>query len=235
MVAQANAAQLEIDIERSKITHEQGVSRFPRANADSLPWDTDDENTSILSQELMEKMLAMSLCDKNFTEKPISRLDSIPFNLNSFAPVIMKLLEIDSNLAAMHAKISPNMNEEVFWRNYYRRLQYLRKRSGIEGLNAQEEYITIEESEVLFYGETVVESSCISIEGPDAVVNITTTEESKEDIQIAKRREAELKLQKEVEAELDDEDIDLDIDDLGLEDELGDLDVDLLGKKQVLM
>ena len=201
LVAQANAAQLEIDEERNKVAQGQ-LNRFPRANKGSLPWDSEDETKSILSQELMENILALSLCDRNFTDKPLLNLDLISFDLNDFAPVIMKLLEIDSNLAATHARVSPNMSEEEFWMNYYVRIQFLRKRSGIDGNEAQKEYSNIDESKVVFH-YTSPEPSTVGSSSTEANksiddVDIVLSESGVEDAEIAKRREAEIKLQKEV-------------------------------------
>jgi len=104
-----------------------------------LPWETQDESMQILSQDLMEQVMSLSLCDENFTKKPDSRLlCAIDFDFDAFVPVVMRLLEIDSNLAAVHAKLSPRMDETEFWRNYYLRVQYLRARIGMAGKAAKD-------------------------------------------------------------------------------------------------
>jgi hypothetical protein len=38
----------------------------------------------------------------------------------------------------VHSKVSPKMDEEMFWRNYYGRVIYLRAACGIDGTSAQE-------------------------------------------------------------------------------------------------
>lgn len=52
--------------------------------------------------------------------------------------MIVRLLQLDSNLARMHAKLSPHMDEVVFWRNYFMRVAYLRAACGIDGPDAQQ-------------------------------------------------------------------------------------------------
>lgn len=233
IVAQAEAAQNEIDEERMKLCEEQGTTRFPRTNSHMLPWETSDEDLSILSQALMEKVLSLSLCDRNFTEKPVDGVSEEPFSLRDFAPIIMKMLELDSNLGNMHAKVSPTMNEEVFWRNYYQRIQYLRKKSGIDGEDAQKSVKQIDEDSVIFQFEILTAANEVAGEGCVKDENKEPTEVSKgegdetsEEKEAAKRREAELILQQEVEAELDD-DIDIDLEDLCMDDNDDDDDVDI--------
>ena len=235
IATQVETAQNEIDEERMKLAAEQGLTRFPRMNAQSLPWETDDEDRSILTQALMEKILSLSLCDSNFTEKPVEPVSSEPFDLEGFAPVIMKMLEIDSNLGNTHAKVSPNMNEEVFWKNYYQRIQFLRKKSGIDGEEAQNSVKSIDESKVIFeyippppVKDTDSDTASADAAIEDSLISVDTTKDDealKEQREAEKRREAELKLQQEVEAELED-DLDVDLDDLGIDDDddLGDLD-----------
>ncbi len=98
-----------------------------------LPWESNDETKSILSQELMERILALSLHEDNFLVAPqdYSLLD-IPFEFESFVPVALKLLEVDPNLARAHAKLSPLFpgDESRFWKFYYMRIIYLRAHTG---------------------------------------------------------------------------------------------------------
>ncbi len=237
IAAQVETAQHEIDEERMKVCEEQGLTKFPRMNAQSLPWETHDEDRSILSQSLMEKILALSLCESNFTETPIDPVGSEPFDLQGFAPIIMKMLEIDSNLGSVHAKVSPNMNEEMFWKNYYQRIQFLRKKCGIDGEEAQNFVKSVDESKVIFEyvsppsnekGDEAAAAATATNDDSLISNNTTLTEEDealKEQREAEKRREAELKLQQEIEAELED-DLDVDLDDLGIDDDddLGDLD-----------
>ena len=229
IATQVENAQHEIDEERMKVCEEQGLTRFPRMSAQSLPWETEDEDRSILSQALMEKILALSLCEANFTEKPVEPVAKEPFDLQEFAPIIMKMLEIDSNLGSVHAKVSPNMSEEMFWKNYYQRIQFLRKKSGIDGEEAQNFVKSVDESKVIFeYESPSIEKNIeVATANGDSFTSETASsveddETLKEQREAEKRREAELKLQQEVEAELED-DLDVDLDDLGIDDDDDDL------------
>ncbi len=66
----------------------------------------------------------------------------------------MKLLEIDSNLARIHAKLSPKMNEEDFWFNYYCRIVYLRACSGIDGADVQYSMRKWKETDIIILAPT---------------------------------------------------------------------------------
>ena len=69
-----------------------------------LPWETDDEELAILSQDVMERVLSLSLTEQNFTEVP-PKLDLIPFVFTDNVATAMRLLALDANLARMHAKV----------------------------------------------------------------------------------------------------------------------------------
>ena len=43
----------------------------------------------------------------------------------------MRLLELDPNLATRHARLSPKVNEETFWRHYFHRCALLRAEVGV--------------------------------------------------------------------------------------------------------
>ena len=74
----------------------------------------------------------------NFTAPPPGQeFDAEPFDMNQSVPIIMRLLEIDGNLARMHAKLSPKMDETSFWRNYFLRVAYLRAADGMDGPTRQ--------------------------------------------------------------------------------------------------
>lgn len=61
----------------------------------------------------------------NFTIAPPQiEFQDINFDMNRSVPVILRLLEIDANLARMHAKLSPRMDEVLFWKNYFLRVAY---------------------------------------------------------------------------------------------------------------
>ncbi len=65
-------------------------------------------------------------------------------------PVIMKMLEIDTNLSKMHSKLSPKMDENIFWKNYFNRIAYLRAAIGIDGDDAKCTLGSIPEDQVIF-------------------------------------------------------------------------------------
>ena len=99
----------------------------------------------------MEKIFSIPLNDNNFTVSPDNIKGKIrKFSLESYANVIMTIIQIDSNLASTHARISPNMDEETFWENYYLRVEFLRAKSGIEGMLEFNKFIDIEEKDVIF-------------------------------------------------------------------------------------
>ena len=131
---QAKTAEAEIIKERELIIKENESKKKILEGDNSLPWETKEESLMILSQDLMEQMFTLSLCDDNFIEIPDNELISnIEFDFDRFLPVIFRLLKLDANLAATHAKLSPKMDETLFWRNYYQRLMYLRAKIGMDG------------------------------------------------------------------------------------------------------
>lgn len=132
LLAQANAAQADILNEQKRIQEEERI-RSSNINKQNLllPWETTNESKAILTQTLMENILSLSLNEKNFCTKPYE-YSSLFFNFNDFIPTAMKLIEIDCNLAKIHAKLSPKMSEEDFWGYYYYRIMYLRVKVGVE-------------------------------------------------------------------------------------------------------
>lgn len=132
LAAQAAAVQTEFETEHLKVKQEQAAQAKLTIDSDSLlPWETSDESKMILSQDLMERILELSLCERNFTSVP-PNIHAIDFNFSSVVPTIMKLLQIDANLARMQAKLSLKINEETFWHNYFFRVYYLRAVVGMD-------------------------------------------------------------------------------------------------------
>lgn len=136
LVSQASEAQALLQEEQQKLKAEEEHKKQIRATNQLLPWETMIEARQILSKALMESILALSSNEKNFSV-PAANKSEVTFSMEDFAPTALKMIEIDSNLARMHAKLSPKMNEEDFWLNYYCRIVYLRACSGIDGLEAQ--------------------------------------------------------------------------------------------------
>eukprot|EP00619_Florenciella_sp_RCC1007_P007004 CAMPEP_0205924986 /NCGR_PEP_ID=MMETSP1325-20131115/17292_1 /ASSEMBLY_ACC=CAM_ASM_000708 /TAXON_ID=236786 /ORGANISM="Florenciella sp., Strain RCC1007" /LENGTH=191 /DNA_ID=CAMNT_0053293435 /DNA_START=72 /DNA_END=643 /DNA_ORIENTATION=+ len=95
-----------------------------KQKGDTLPWEVSEEK-SIVQDDLMEKVLALSLDDESFTTAPMPPT-LFDFRVDEHVAVIMKLLQLDPNLAARHARLSPKMNEDDFWKNYFHRCALLR-------------------------------------------------------------------------------------------------------------
>jgi hypothetical protein len=136
LVTQANEAQADLQEQQRKLKSEADNKQQIQSAHHFLPWETMVESRQILSKTLMENILSLSINEKNFSSTA-SNGKEVNFSIEDFAPTAMKMIELDTNLARMHAKLSPKMNEEHFWFNYYCRIVYLRMVSGIEGLDAQ--------------------------------------------------------------------------------------------------
>lgn len=128
--AQANEATNEMVLEQMKLKKEEEARR---ANClDKLPWDTDDESKSIISQGLMGDVFQLALSEKNFTEPPpLKIMECCQFDFQKYVGQAMRLLQIDQNLAHIHSKVSPKMDEELFWKYYFSRVFYLKCKSGL--------------------------------------------------------------------------------------------------------
>jgi hypothetical protein len=160
----------------------------------------------------------------NFTDvPPDDLLSSIQFDFEQFIAIALRLLKLDSNLARMHAKLSPRMKEELFWELYYFRIVFLRVKIGMESNDVIERYLS-RENEIIHKNVVPVNK------GPnkdstkkDSSNNINNDEDDEDDDALAsiinQRRIADAELKAEVEAELDN-DIDIDI----LENELDNID-----------
>ena len=151
IVSQANEAQEQLKNEQTKLETEERKRQETFRGNQLLPWETNIESRQILSDSLMEKVLALPLQERNFLEKA-ANADEVEFSFNDFIPIALKLLQIDLNLARVHAKLSPKMNEEIFWFNYYCRISYLRAVSGIEGPMAQKDAEKWKSSDIIIEG-----------------------------------------------------------------------------------
>lgn len=137
LVAQANEAQEQIQREQAKLKEEDELKKVTLNTNTQLPWETQDESRQILSDALMDSILKLSLNERNFTTTS-GNSDEIHFVFSDFIATALRLLKLDANLAHVHSKVSPKMDEEMFWRNYYGRVIYLRAACGIDGTSAQE-------------------------------------------------------------------------------------------------
>lgn len=248
-------AQSELEIEQAKLRAEESTKGTLSGDA-TLPWETEDESLGILSQDVMERIFKLSMAEGNFSEPPAS-MENVPveFDFQAFIPIALKILELDSNLARIHARLMPRMEEEDFWRNYHYRTRYLRARVGLDGEgdkngplgSISETDLRIYEPEVLPPKRVASTSGGLNGDKDDSAVEnpaVQTeeekelTEEEKAALAAKRRKEEEAALAAEVEAELLKEDIvgvdlgDLNLDDDALEKELngdGDDDIDLDG------
>ena len=133
---QLNSAQDEIENERSKFANTVANEKVSSSVITQLPWEANegDEHLEILCNDAKERILSLSVIEENFTVMPkllinneietkyneeIIKLNlKLKFNFSDFIPVALKLLTVDPNLARMHAKLMPRMDEEIFWSNY---------------------------------------------------------------------------------------------------------------------
>lgn len=150
LVNQANEAQEKIRTEQQKILEEEQSKKSQLSNSNKqLPWETTDKSLQGLSSGLMDAILKLSLNEKNFTIVP-ENSSSIYFDFSDFISTAFRLLKIDANLAYIHSKVSPKMDEQAFWCNYYCRIVYLRAKSGIDGMEAKMESAQYVESDLIF-------------------------------------------------------------------------------------
>lgn len=166
----------------------------------------------------------------NFTEIPPDDLLSIiEFDFEQFISVALRLLKLDSNLARMHAKLSPRMKEELFWQLYHFRIIFLRVKIGFEANDHDHvlhRYLG-RENEIIFKNVFPKSISRNSMNNTSQKENNNGNKKNNgndnddEDIDeiITQRRIADAELKAEVEAELSN-DIDLD----ALENELNNID-----------
>ncbi|CAM9528784.1 unnamed protein product [Sphacelaria rigidula] len=108
----------------------------------------------------MEKILALSLEESNFTTPPPPTAATteddndavdgtsdghplrhtngaaIPtaFALERHINIAIKMLELDPNLGKVHARLIAKMPEEMFWFHYFSRIETLREEVGLEPL-----------------------------------------------------------------------------------------------------
>lgn len=126
-MASAYEAQKEMETEQEKFKSETTAKKASIISPSEVlfPWETYDESLAILSETLREEILNISAHDCNFTRPPTSELlASESFDFNGHVQVVLKTLQYDVNLAAVHARIAPKMAEEIFWRNYFLRTWY---------------------------------------------------------------------------------------------------------------
>ena len=157
---------------------------------------------------------------------------------------------MDSNLAAVHAKLSSRMSEIEFWRNYYLRVQYLRARIGMAGKAAKDGLGSEPQENIICRFKVKTSGSNAANNGEEEVVfTDAAVEDAEEKAAVEKERTRKLEqaaLAAEVEAELlsgevnvSDVDLEnLDLGDLELNDEdledLSDLDESGLAPNSLL-
>lgn len=105
MVEQANVVQAQMVEEQLKVREEVAKTKMQHEGEAHLPWETSNDSLAILSQDVMEKILSLSLTEQNFSVAP-PKLLLMPFIFSEHIPTAMRLLSIDSNLNKMHAKVT---------------------------------------------------------------------------------------------------------------------------------
>lgn len=98
-----------------------------------LPWEAsvEDESHSILSSAVMERILLIPLEVSNLTEPPPDEAE-YEFDFDAYVKCALRVLQVDRNLAKVHAKLIARMDEKDFWRNYFYRVAVLRAAAGLE-------------------------------------------------------------------------------------------------------
>lgn len=105
IVEQANVAQEQIAGEQTKVRDEVAKQKQNFEGESQLPWETSDDSLAILSQDVMEQILSLSLTEQNFNIAP-PQLEVMTFVFTEHIPTAMRLLALDANLAKMHAKVT---------------------------------------------------------------------------------------------------------------------------------
>lgn len=235
LVSSATDMRDQIREEQTRILNEERQKQKIFNDRHLLPWETDIESRQILSNDLMEKVMTLSVHERNFTVKAPNSHE-VEFYFQEFVPVAMQLLQLDSNLARMHAKLTPKVNEEDLWFNYYCRIVYLRGKSGIDGPEALSSSSKWSEAEILLDSEpeTVAAAPLInptsskSGTGNASYAATTAAKGSKDSLSKQGATSSAKKSSYSDEDELDLNDLDDDLDDSNLKDmelleELGDI------------
>lgn len=227
-----NTAQNDLLREQQRLKEEE-IRRQRQLNNDNilLPWETSDESKTILIQSLMEEILSLSLMEQNFLlSLPESiQFDKITFNFESFVPIALKLLKLDSNLARMHMKLSPKMSEETFWKHYYYRIIFLRTKVGMESdLELYKIFENVSKDDIIYTLSSIPVLSIPALVSSNSIKDSSNKsfDDAVIDTKDIDRRNEQAHLAAEVEAELDgsiDDILDDDID-AELEKEFNDLD-----------
>lgn len=159
-IAESLLSQASSDLEhqhKQLVQQQQQIQQQQRLE-DRMPWDRDflgGVGVVGLEEEVMQKIVGLSMSPLNFTTRAPNADDvKSKWNFSLFVPVVMKLLEMDSNLNKLHAKESPKMDEEQFWFNYFCRIFYIRTTSGMEGEELKEEAKKIPMETILFLNST---------------------------------------------------------------------------------
>lgn len=127
LVTRMNEASAEMKQEHERMMREQAREENPHL---LLPWETREENKSILVDQAMASILELSSHETTFTHPP-DHINDFTFDFQMYIPVVLRLLEIDANLKSMQAHFASRMKEEVFWHNYFMHTRVVRQRVGL--------------------------------------------------------------------------------------------------------
>ena len=129
-----NATQ-DIEAEQARVKASSATAPPPSSLVTLLPWEAADESQSILSQVLLEKILALSHDERTFAPLHEEERNQFPnFKLENYVEVITRLLALDPTLGKMHAKYGGKGKEEgTFWQSYFYRCACWRVGCGMGG------------------------------------------------------------------------------------------------------
>jgi len=143
MTVAAEIAQLEREAELE--TERWREENYGKANCGSdmlhLPWEVPHHSKKLREcdtiyeedEELMKKIMELSCHEETFlggAEEKSKGEEDATFSLDEARiNLIRRLLELDDNLAAMHAKLSgrSDVKETAFWRNYFCHCERVRR------------------------------------------------------------------------------------------------------------
>lgn len=132
---QETAKQIKTTVEENSILadfnreQESFMKTKQKVEAGMLPWVgcEDEENAK-------QQILSLSTDKRNFVRNPPSGVQ-FQFDMDSFSPVAIALLQEDPNLEKMRFEIVPKLiPEQDFWRNYFYRVSLIKQSTQLSAL-----------------------------------------------------------------------------------------------------
>lgn len=170
----------ELDVPSTSPTHESGIDSTSdnqiilQLDPNNLPWDlstseSSSADTDTKSTTLRTDILALSQSQRTFTTPPPHAIAG--FDLATYLPLAQRLLILDPMLSKQRFELVPKRVQEwVFWRNYFYRVNMLRmavvlgvestagEKSGeVEGgANGEGKEKSASKTEIMFDAETAM-------------------------------------------------------------------------------